>query len=155
MPRCQVKKINRSPRFFPEVVPTPSEPLEGFIAQFGLNGNPEVTAAWKENRIADEPVVESSTRGRIAFATTGPGTRSTQVFISLGDNSRLDEEGFSPFGEVVDGMEVVDGLYSLYGEAAGGGMRAGRQGPIEEGGTAYLFENYPLLDYIVRAEIVR
>jgi homoserine O-acetyltransferase len=76
------------------------------------------------------------------------------VFISLVNNSRLDEEGFSPFGEVVEGMDVVDRLYSLYGENAGGGMRGGRQGPIEGGGTAYIVENYPLLDFIVRAEIV-
>ncbi len=134
--------------------------VDGFIAQFGLSGDPAVTAVWKQKRISDDPVGdhpvgESNTRGRIAFATTGPDTRSTQVFISLVDNSRLDDEGFSPFGEVVDGMDVVDRLYSLYGENAGGGMRAGQQGPIEEGGTAYLVENYPLLDFILRAEIVR
>jgi homoserine O-acetyltransferase len=129
--------------------------VEGFIAQFGLNGDPAVTAVWKQTTIADDPVVETNTRGRIAFATTGPDTRSTQVFISLVDNSRLDEEGFAPFGEVVEGMDVVNRMYSLYGETAGGGMRAGRQGPIEEGGTEYIFESYPLLDFVIRAEIVR
>lgn len=129
--------------------------VEGFIAQFGVSGDPGVTAVWKEEEVGDDPVVASNTRGRIAFATTGPDTRSTQVFISLVDNSRLDEEGFSPFGEIVEGMDVVDRLYPVHGENAGGGMRAGRQGPIEEGGTPYLVENYPLLDYILRAEIVK
>lgn len=129
--------------------------VDGFIAQFGLSGDPAVTAVWKARRISDDSVAESNIRGRIAFATTGPDTRSTQVFISLVDNSRLDEDGFSPFGEVVEGMDVVDRLYPLYGENAGGGMRAGRQGPIEEGGTAFLVENYPLLDFIIRAEIVK
>jgi homoserine O-acetyltransferase len=129
--------------------------VEGFIAQFGLNGDPAVTAVWKGRSITDDPVVAGNTRGRVAFATTGPDTRSTQVFINLVDNARLDDEGFSPFGEVVDGMDVVDRLYPLYGENAGGGMRAGRQGPIEEGGSDYVFENYPLLDYIIRVDILR
>jgi homoserine O-acetyltransferase len=128
--------------------------VPGYIAQWGLSPYPEVTAAWRGQEITDEPVRSSNTRGRIAFATTGSDTRLTQVYVNLVDNTRLDTEGFAPFGEISAGMEVVDRLYPLYGEEAGGGMRAGRQGPLETGGAAYIVEYYPLLDYIVRAEIV-
>ena len=128
-----------------------SRVVPGFIAQWGLSGDPEVTRAWRGQTIPDDPVVESNTKGTIAYAMTGPNTRLTQVYISLVDNSRLDEQGFAPFGRVVEGMEVVDSLYDGYGEEAGGGMRAGNQGPLEEGGTAYLLANYPELDYINRA----
>ncbi|PLW81470.1 homoserine acetyltransferase [Kineobactrum sediminis] len=127
--------------------------VPGFIAQFGLSPEPRVTAAWKSAVITDDPVQAGNTPGRIAFAMTGPDTRSTQVYINLGDNSRLDADGFSPFGEVVEGMDVVNRLYGLYGENAGGGMRGGRQGLIEAGGADYLLEQYPLLDYIISAEI--
>lgn len=128
--------------------------VSGYIAQFGLSGDPAVTSLWSGVTIPDDPVRQSNTRGRIAFAMTGPDTRSTQVYINLGDNSRLDAQGFAPFGEVSEGMQIVERLYSLYGENAGGGMRGGRQGPIETGGTAYLLDNFPLLDYILRAEIL-
>ena len=128
--------------------------VSGYIAQFGLSGDPAVTAAWKGVAIPDDPVRQSNTRGRIAFAMTGPGTRSTQVYINLGDNARLDAQGFAPFGEISEGMDTVDRLYPLYGENAGGGMRGGRQGPIETGGAAYLFDQFPLLDYILGAEIL-
>ncbi len=128
--------------------------VEGYIAQFGLSPDPQVTAAWKDAAIRDDPVEASNTRGRIAFATTGPDTRNTQVYINLVDNTRLDAGGFAPFGEISAGMDVVERLYSLHGENAGGGMRAGRQGPIEEGGRAYLEVTYPLLDVILEARIV-
>jgi len=128
--------------------------VAGYIAQFGLSGDPAVTAVWKRVTIPDDPVVASNTRGTIGFAMTGPDTRSTQVYINLVDNTQLDPGGFAPFGEVTDGMDVVDRLYALYGEDAGGGMRGGRQGPIEAEGAQYLFDNYPLLDYIIRAEVV-
>jgi homoserine O-acetyltransferase len=128
--------------------------VEGFIAQFGLNGDPAVTAAWRGQAFEDDPVESSNKRGRIAFATTGPDTRNTQVYINLVDNTRLDAGGFAPFGEITKGMDVVDRLYSLHGENAGGGMRGGRQGPIEEGGTAYLEANYPLLDVILDAVVL-
>ncbi|MEM1188520.1 MAG: alpha/beta fold hydrolase [Pseudomonadota bacterium] len=128
--------------------------VEGYIAQFGLSPNPRVTTAWKEAAIRDDPVEASNTRGRIAFATTGPDTRNTQVYINLVDNTRLDSGGFAPFGEISAGMDVVERLYALHGENAGGGMRAGRQGPIEEGGRAYLEATYPLLDVILEAGIV-
>ncbi|MEQ9462799.1 MAG: alpha/beta fold hydrolase [Haliea sp.] len=128
--------------------------VAGYIAQFGLNPDPAVTAVWKDNGMADDPVNASNTAGSIGFAMTGPGTRSTQVYVNLGDNSRLDADGFAPFGQVTAGMDVVEKLYALYGEEAGGGMRGGRQGPIEREGAAWLLEHYPLLDYIISAGIL-
>ena len=128
--------------------------IAGFIAQWGVSGYPEVTRIWKTRAIPDDPLRQSNVRGTIAFAMTGPDTRTTQVYISLADNSRLDAQGFSPFGRVVAGMDVVDQLYSGYGENAGGGVRAGNQGPIEEGGNAWLDREFPLLDHIIRARIV-
>jgi homoserine O-acetyltransferase len=128
--------------------------IAGFIAQWGVSGYPEVTRIWKTRAIPDDPLRQSNVRGTIAFAMTGPDTRTTQVYISLADNSRLDAQGFSPFGRVVEGMDVVDQLYSGYGENAGGGVRAGNQGPIEEGGNAWLDREFPLLDHIIRARIV-
>ena len=128
--------------------------VSGYIAQFGLSGDPAVTSLWKGVTIPDDPVRHSNTRGRIAFAMTGPDTRSTQVYINLGDNSRLDAQGFAPFGEISEGMDTVERLYPLYGENAGGGMRGGRQGPIEAGGAAYLVDYFPLLDYVLQAEIL-
>jgi homoserine O-acetyltransferase len=128
--------------------------VPGFIAQFGVNGNPEINRLWKTRYIADDPVKASNLRGRVAFAMTGPDTRSTQLYINTVDNSRLDEGGFAPLGEVISGMDVVDRLYGLYGEEAGGGLRGGRQGPLEEGGSAYIDQQYPLLDFIRSAYIV-
>ncbi|GAB3275327.1 alpha/beta fold hydrolase [Parahaliea aestuarii] len=125
--------------------------VPGFIAQFGLHGNTEVQALWKHNAIDDDPVSASNSRGTVAFAMTGPDTRSTQVYISTGDNTRLDKDGFAPFGQVIEGMDVVDRLYGLYGEEAGGGLRGGRQGPLEAGGSDYINREYPLLDFIVSA----
>jgi len=127
--------------------------VAGYIAQFGIHGNPKITAAWKNQTIPDDPVRQSNKRGFIAFAMTSPDTRSTQVYINLADNTRLDAQGFAPFGRVVEGMEVVDRLYSGYGESAGGGMRGGKQGPVEAGGNSYLQREYPKLDYIIRARL--
>ncbi len=127
--------------------------IAGFIVQWGVSGFPAVTRIWKARSIPDDPVRQSNTRGTISFAMTGPDTRTTQVYISLADNSRLDSQGFAPFGRIVDGMDVVDQLYSGYGENAGGGVRAGRQGPIEEGGNAWLDREFPLLDHILDARI--
>jgi homoserine O-acetyltransferase len=128
--------------------------VPGFIAQFGVHGNPEINRLWKTRYIADDPVKASNLRGRVAFAMTGPDTRSTQLYINTVDNRRLDEGGFAPLGEVISGMDVVDRLYGLYGEEAGGGLRGGRQGPLEEGGSAYIDQQYPLLDFIRSAYIV-
>jgi cyclophilin family peptidyl-prolyl cis-trans isomerase len=125
--------------------------VAGFIAQFGLPGDPAVTATWKDRTIPDDPVRESNVRGTVAFAMTGPGSRSTQLYINLADNTRLDAQGFAPIGRVTDGMDVVDRLYSGYGEDAGGGMRGGRQGKILADGNAYLDAAWPKLDHLIRA----
>ncbi len=125
--------------------------VPGFIVQWGVAGDPEVTAAWLDRTLPDDPVVVSNTRGRIAFAFTEAGTRSTQVFIATVDLERLDEGGFAPFGEVVEGMEVVDALFGGYGEDSGGGMRAGGQDSLVLQGNAWLDRDFPLLDRILRA----
>ncbi len=125
-----------------------------FICQWGIHGDPAVSQAWRHAVIPDDPVRVSNTRGRIAYAMTGPDTRTTQFYISLVDNSRLDEQGFSPFGEVVEGLEVVDRIHAGYGENAGGGMRRGNQDPLFEGGNAYIDRQYPELDHVVRAAVV-
>ncbi|MFT4769690.1 MAG: homoserine O-acetyltransferase [Glaciecola sp.] len=127
--------------------------VPGFIAQFGVHGEPTINAIWKDQMILDDSVRSSNLRGRIAFAMTGPNTRSTQIFINTADNARLDTGGFSSFGTVISGMAVVDRLYGLYGENAGGGLRGGKQGPLENGGSEYLHSNYPLLDFVSRATI--
>ena len=129
----------------------------GFIAQFGIPGDPAVAAAWRHQAIPDDtatPARQSNTRGTVAYAMTGPHTRTTQLFVSLADNSRLDAEGFAPIGRVGEGMNVVDRLYAGYDEGAGGGMRGGRQGPIFEGGNAYLDRAFPRLDRLLRARIL-
>jgi cyclophilin family peptidyl-prolyl cis-trans isomerase len=125
--------------------------VEGFIAQFGLSGSPAVTAVWSERTIPDDPVRQSNLRGYLAYAMTGPDTRTTQVYVNYGDNSRLDEQGFAPFGRVVEGMEAVDHLYAGYGENAGGGLRRGDQSRIRAEGNAHLDREFPALDRIVRA----
>ena len=127
--------------------------VPGFIAQFGIPGDPTVTPLWKDRAIEDDSVRASNVRGTIAFAMNGPNTRTTQVFISLVDNSRLDAQGFSPLGRVVEGMDVVDRLYGGYGENAGGGIRAGRQGRMMAEGNAHLDREYPQLDRLIRARV--
>jgi peptidyl-prolyl cis-trans isomerase A (cyclophilin A) len=127
--------------------------LAGFMAQFGVHGDPRVSARWRERRIPDDPVRQSNTRGMVSFATAGPDTRTTQVFINYGDNSRLDAMGFSPFGRVVEGMEVVDRLYAGYGEGAPRG-RGPDQGRLQAEGNTYLEREYPRLDAVKRAAIV-
>ena len=126
--------------------------LDGFVAQWGINGDPQLQSSWAEAAILDEPVVMGNTRGRVTFAHGGPNTRTTQMFINYGDNSRLDEMGFPAIGEVVEGMEVVDALYSAYGDGPPTGTGP-EQGSIQAEGNAYLDANYPELDRIVRASI--
>lgn len=126
----------------------------GFIAQFGLPGDPAVTAVWYDHAMPDDPVIESNTLGAVAYAMTGPDTRTTQLYINLDDNSRLDEQGFAPIGRIVEGMEVVTAFYAEYDEGAGGGMRGGLQGQIVAGGNAHLDAEFPLLDQLIRATII-
>jgi peptidyl-prolyl cis-trans isomerase A (cyclophilin A) len=127
--------------------------IEGFMAQFGVNGDPKVSAVWRESRIKDDPVKVSNKRTFVTFATAGPNTRTTQIFISYGDNSNLDSQGFSPFGQVVSGMKVVDSLYSGYGEGAPGG-RGPNQTRVQSEGNAYLASSFPNLEYVKKASIV-
>jgi peptidyl-prolyl cis-trans isomerase A (cyclophilin A) len=127
--------------------------VDGFMVQFGINGDPAVNAKWRQAGIADEPVKQGNKRGFVTFAKGGPNSRTTQVFINYVDNSRLDPMGFPAFGEIVEGMEVVDGLYKGYGEGAPGGAGPA-QGRIQTEGNAYLAKEFPLLDGIEKATIV-
>ena len=133
-------------RFF-RVVPN-------FVVQFGISANPAVSAAVRERRIPDDSVRRSNVRGTLSFATSGPDTRTSQLFINLADNQRLDRRGFAVLGQVVRGMDVVDALYSGYGEGAPRG-----QGPsqdlIGKEGEAYLARDFPKLDQIRRARVVK
>jgi peptidyl-prolyl cis-trans isomerase A (cyclophilin A) len=126
--------------------------IPGFMVQFGINGDPNVAAAWRAANIKDDPVKQSNARGMVTFATAGPNTRTTQVFVNFGNNDFLDSQGFSPFGKVVSGMEVVDALYSGYGEGAPGGQGPD-QGLIQQQGNAYLEQGFPKLDYVKKATI--
>jgi len=127
--------------------------LDGFMAQIGINGNPAVQGAWRNATIKDDAVKESNKRGFVTFAkSSAPNSRSTQIFINYRDNSSLDRQGFAPFGEVTTGMEIVDKLYSGYGEGAPGG-RGPEQGKIQMEGNEYLNKSFPKLDYIKKATI--
>lgn len=127
--------------------------ISGFMVQFGINGDPKISAVWRQANIKDDPVKESNARGTLTFATAGPNTRTTQVFINFADNRALDRQGFSPFGKVISGMKVVDALYSGYGEGAPQGLGPA-QGRIQAQGNAYLTHDFPKLDYIKKATIV-
>lgn len=127
--------------------------VPGFMVQFGIHGDPAVSAKWRAANIPDDAVKGSNTRGTITFATAGPNTRTTQLFISFGNNTFLDNQGFSPFGKVTDGMDVVDKIYSGYGEGAPSG-RGPDQGRIQGEGNAYLKKDFPNLDYIKSATLV-
>ncbi len=127
--------------------------IPGFMVQFGIHGDPAVSAAWRPQRIPDDPVVESNRRGYLSFAKTAePNSRTTQLFINFADNSQLDGMGFSPIGRVVEGMEVVDAIYSGYGEGAPEGQGPD-QGRVQAEGNAYLRASFPQLDYIRRATV--
>lgn len=126
-------------RFF-RVVP-------GFMAQFGIAADPKLQAQFRDAVIQDDPVKVSNKRGKVTFATSGPNSRSTQLFINYGDNSRLDGQGFSPFGEVISGMEYVDAIESKYGETPDQGM-------LQAKGNEYLKAKFPDLDYIKKATII-
>jgi peptidyl-prolyl cis-trans isomerase A (cyclophilin A) len=126
--------------------------LPGFVVQFGIGADPAATAKWRKANLVDDPVKESNRRATVTFATGGPNTRTTQVFINLADNASLDPRGFSPFGAVSQGMEVVDQFYSGYGEGAPSG-NGPEQSTAESDGNAYLIREFPKLDYIKKASI--
>ncbi|HSW37863.1 MAG TPA: peptidylprolyl isomerase [Acidobacteriota bacterium] len=121
--------------------------LKNFMVQFGINGDPKINSATSRARIKDDPRKQSNTRGLITYAMAGPDTRTTQLFINFGDNSFLDNQGFSPFGRVIKGMDVVDAINSEYGETP-------NQQMIQTQGNAYLQKEFPKLDYIKTAVIV-
>jgi peptidyl-prolyl cis-trans isomerase A (cyclophilin A) len=121
--------------------------VPGFVVQFGLSADPAVNKVWKAAAIKDDRVIQSNKRGSIVFATAGPNTRTTQLFINYADNGRLDRMGFAPFGSVIEGMDVVDKIYSAYGESP-------RQDLITERGDAYVKANFPAIDKIKLARIV-
>ncbi len=134
-------------RFF-RVVP-------GRWAQFGIAGDPKIAQAWRNRTIKDDVLKQHNTIGYVAFSNTGPDTRSTQIYINLGDNSARNdgEAGFAPFGKVVAGLDVVEKLYSGYGEGSGGGMRAGHQDKMFAEGNVFLDREFPKLDHLIRASI--
>jgi len=126
--------------------------LDGFMAQFGMNGDPRVNIAWRNAIIVDDPVTQSNTRGRVAFAKGGPNSRTTELFISYRDNSSLDERGFAPLGEVVEGMDVVDRFYSGYGDGPPRG-EGPYQAQVQAQGNAYLDASFPELTRILSAKV--
>jgi peptidyl-prolyl cis-trans isomerase A (cyclophilin A) len=121
--------------------------VPGFIVQFGLSANPAVNKVWHDAHIADDPVTQSNKRGTLTFATAGPNTRTTQLFINFADNARLDKMGFAPFGTVIQGIDVVDKIYAVYGELP-------QQDQIVDQGDAYLKAHFPDLDKIKLARIL-
>ena len=121
--------------------------VPGFVVQFGLAADPQVTRSMGSASIQDDPVKASNTKGTITFATAGPNTRTTQLFINFGNNTGLDRQGFSPFGKVIEGMDVVDKINAEYGESP-------NQGAIQMKGNAYLKKDFPNLDYIKSATIL-
>ena len=128
--------------------------IAGFMVQFGIHGSPDVNAKWHNANIPDDPASQSNKRGFVTFATAGPNTRTTQLFVNFSDNGMLDSQGFSPFGQVVSGMDIVDGLYNGYGEGAPQG-RGPDQGRLQGEGNAYLSKDFPLLDYVKTARLVK
>jgi cyclophilin family peptidyl-prolyl cis-trans isomerase len=121
--------------------------LPGFVAQFGMHGDPSMNKRWDDRPIADDSVVQSNKRGTIVFATAGPNTRANQFFINFADNTSLDRQGFSPFGRVVEGMGVVDSIYAGYGESP-------EQSRVAAEGNKYLKRYFPRLDYVKSARVV-
>ena len=130
--------------------------VKGQWAQFGINGVTAVAKRWRTRTIPDDPRGQSNTRGMVAFAFAEPNARTTQVYIALKDLSDpQDAQGFVPFGRVVEGMDVADAQNSEYGENAGSGIRAGKQQPLFDGGNAYLDREFPRLDRLLRATVIR
>jgi peptidyl-prolyl cis-trans isomerase A (cyclophilin A) len=118
-----------------------------FIVQFGINGDPDVASQWRDNVLEDDPVTQTNAKGTLTFATSGPNSRTTQMFINYGDNSFLDGQGFSPIGEIVEGMDVAEAICDTYGESPD-------QGQVQSSGNEYLNENFPDLDFIKKAVVL-
>lgn len=121
--------------------------IPGFIVQFGISADPKVSAVWHDADIQDDPAKQSNMAGTVTFATAGPNTRTTQVFINLADNKMLDSQGFAPFGEVTEGMDVAKSFYSGYGEGAPMGNGPDQQ-LIQTQGESYMAADFPKLDKI-------
>jgi len=121
--------------------------VPNFVVQFGLSGDPAVNKVWQNANIKDDPVTQSNRPGYLVFATAGPNTRTTQLFINLGNNAGLDGQGFAPFGVVTSGMDVVQKLYSGYGERPD-------QHAITTQGKAYIEKNFPNIDSIETATVI-
>ena len=129
--------------------------IPGFIAQFGVNKDYDVHDKWRKFFIVDDPMTnQKNTRGTLSFAQSGPNTRATEIFINLGDNKVLDDQGFVPFAKVVDGMEVIDKFYAGYGDLRPEGKEID-PGRLEEGTNAYLIPHFPKMDYIKRVVFVK
>lgn len=129
--------------------------IKGFMVQFGIHGDPAVSRAWRDARITDDPTgKQSNKRGMVTFAMAGPNTRTTQIFVNYADNANLDSMGFPPFGKVVEGMNIVDALEGEYGEGAPGG-RGPAQGRAQGEGNKYFKADFPKLDYIKSATILK
>jgi peptidyl-prolyl cis-trans isomerase A (cyclophilin A) len=126
--------------------------VSGFMVQFGINGDPALSAKWRDARIQDDKVTQSNRRGFITYAMAGPNTRTSQVFINLADNTGLDSQGFPPFGQVISGMDVIDKLNAEYGDGAPRG-RGPDQGRLQMEGNAYLAKDYPRMDFVKQATI--
>jgi peptidyl-prolyl cis-trans isomerase A (cyclophilin A) len=127
--------------------------VDNFVSQFGISGDTAVIRVWRDKKLPDDSVTRSNVRGTLSFASGGPNTRTTQLFINYRDNSRLDRSGFAVFGQVISGMEVVDSLYKEYGEGAPRG-KGPEQGRIQKEGNAYLIRDFPKLDYVITARVV-
>ena len=126
--------------------------IDGFVAQFGVHPDPQVAAAWRRAKLPDDPVLQHNRKKWLSFASAGPDSRTTQVFVNLANNRSLDEHGFAPFAKVTSGWSTVKALYSAYGEGAPRGA-----GPdqirLQDEGNAYLKANFPRIDYVIDAEI--
>lgn len=127
----------------------------GFVVQWGISSDPKKQNIWRTSRITDDPVKRSNARGFVSFATDGPNTRTTELFINLADNGRLDARGFSPFGKVIEGMEVVDQLYSGYGEVRGLKGTGVDSDKYEALGDSYIQQEFPKLDQIRTARLMQ
>ena len=125
--------------------------ISGFMAQFGIHGKPDVSSKWRERKLKDDPVLQSNLAGTITYATAGPNTRTTQLFINLQDNARLDSQGFAPLGSVVHGMDVVSAIYNPTPGQSGGVS----QSDYETKGDDWIRKTYPQINFITNSSLGR